>query len=112
MDATQWHEVKKGEHPLENRREILRRSGLVHHDFRGEQGQAEGPESDQDRPEVTDPLNPSDTLKEEDMHLKKILSFAVAALFACRWERARARKPREQALKAAEDALNAGKPMP
>jgi len=44
------------------------------------------------------------------MHLKKILSFAVAALFALSLGAcSSAKAPAEQALKAAEDALNAGK---
>ena len=44
------------------------------------------------------------------MHLKKILSFAVAALFALSLGACSSAKgPAEQALKAAEDALNAGK---
>jgi len=44
------------------------------------------------------------------MHLKKILSFAVAALFALSLGACSSAKgPAEQALKSAEDALNAGK---
>jgi flagellar hook-basal body complex protein FliE len=55
--------------------------------------------------------NPPDTRKEEETPMKKILSVAVAALLALSLGACtRGKVPAEQALKSAEEALNAVKP--